>query len=108
MNWNLRRVSLSDTLTGTFNRRMFEKLGALEFSRARRNKEHFCFAILGVDDLDRINDTFGRDAGDTVLVAFGEGFAKISCAMRMCFSAWVVPSSAYCWAIRCPMLQSMR
>ena len=66
----LRRVSLSDTLTGTFNRRMFEKLGALEFSRARRNKEHFCFAILGVDDLDRINDTFGRDAGDTVLVAF--------------------------------------
>ena len=64
----LRKVALTDPLTGAFNRRMFEKLGAKEMSRANRQGQPFCFAMLDLDRFKQVNDDLGHDVGDAVLM----------------------------------------
>jgi two-component system, cell cycle response regulator len=65
-------LSLSDPLTGVGNRRALEKALALETRRAERTGESLCAVMADLDHFKRINDTFGHDAGDKVLAAFGD------------------------------------
>jgi diguanylate cyclase (GGDEF)-like protein len=61
-------LSTIDTLTGIFNRFMFEQKLKSEMERVHRyKKETFSLAILDIDNFKRINDTFGHTEGDTVL-----------------------------------------
>lgn len=63
----LRRVAMTDFLTGAFNRQMLASISKMELSRARRHQEYFCFAALDLDHFKQINDKFGHAAGDAVL-----------------------------------------
>ncbi|MFZ2542435.1 MAG: diguanylate cyclase [Gallionella sp.] len=65
-----------DALTGLYNRHRF--VGELERSlvEARRNKSKMALLSFGPDDLNHINDTFGYDAGDKVLVRVAEVVGK--------------------------------
>ena len=67
---SLRIQSIRDPLTGLFNRRYLEASLERELSRARRGKHPVCVLMLDVDHFKRFNDTFGHEAGDTVLVQF--------------------------------------
>lgn len=63
----LRLLSVTDTLTNTYNRRFFiQKLGE-EIERARRLGSTFSVIMLDVDHFKNINDTYGHNAGDQVL-----------------------------------------
>lgn len=66
-----------DALTGLYNRHRFA--GELERSlvEARRNKSKVALLAFRPDDLDHINDTFGYDAGDQVLVRVAEVVSKL-------------------------------
>ncbi len=66
-NEQLRRLSVTDELTGLRNRRAFEERLVVEFSVARRRKRELACLLLDVDNFKQINDRFGHDAGDVVL-----------------------------------------
>lgn len=63
----LEREALVDPLTGLGNRRAFDRDLAAAVARAARHGERFCVVMLDVDDLKRVNDTFGHPAGDDLL-----------------------------------------
>lgn len=62
-----RYMSVTDPLTGLYNRRHFEENLEREFLRASRYKSNLSFAIIDVDYFKKVNDTFGHSTGDYVL-----------------------------------------
>jgi diguanylate cyclase (GGDEF)-like protein/PAS domain S-box-containing protein len=67
----LRAEAIHDPLTGLFNRRYLEETLARELHRARRRNSPLCVAMLDLDNFKRFNDTFGHDAGDSLLRELG-------------------------------------
>lgn len=63
----LRTQSIRDPLTGLFNRRYLEEMMTKEARRATRASYGVGLLILDLDHFKRFNDTYGHDAGDTVL-----------------------------------------
>ncbi len=64
----LRAQAIHDPLTGAYNRRHFEEALRVESARARRSGEAIGFLMIDVDSFKQINDTYGHDVGDRVLV----------------------------------------
>ena len=62
-----RHMSVTDALTGLYNRRHFEDNLEREFLRAVRYDNHLSFAIIDIDYFKQVNDTYGHSAGDYVL-----------------------------------------
>lgn len=65
-------ISRVDALTGVVNRGYFYSLCRAEFSRAARHGLPTSLLMLDIDDFKGINDAYGHDAGDAVLVAFAK------------------------------------
>jgi diguanylate cyclase (GGDEF)-like protein len=63
-----RRLSITDGLTGLWNRRQFDIRCVEELDRATRFEEPFAIVLCDIDDFKRVNDTRGHQAGDAVLV----------------------------------------
>jgi len=68
----LRGQAIRDPLTGLFNRRYLEATLAHEVYRAQRRNAPLCVAMLDLDRFKRVNDTFGHEAGDSLLREFGQ------------------------------------
>lgn len=67
------KVSMTDGLTGVYNRQFFEKQFSLLTHLARRHKaNNFSLVILDVNDFKIINDTYGHMTGDRVLRSLAE------------------------------------
>ena len=64
----LEGLSLEDALTGLHNRRHFNTVFEHECRRAQQHDSHLSLLMLDVDHFKKINDHFGHDAGDSVLV----------------------------------------
>ena len=60
-------LSVTDTLTGVYNRRYFLKKLETEIERANRTKSRFSLIMLDLDHFKEINDKFGHNTGDIVL-----------------------------------------
>ena len=69
---SLKNQSICDPLTGLFNRRYMEESLEREFSRANRHKSSVAIVMIDLDHFKRFNDTFGHQAGDTLLRALGD------------------------------------
>jgi diguanylate cyclase (GGDEF)-like protein len=67
INKELKRLSVTDPLTGLYNRRYFESLVANEIASALRYRESGSLLILDLDHFKSVNDMHGHDAGDQVL-----------------------------------------
>jgi len=63
----LENISLTDDLTGLYNRKGFLALAAHRVKLANRNREPFSIAFIDLDDLKEINDSFGHLEGDRAL-----------------------------------------
>jgi diguanylate cyclase (GGDEF)-like protein len=61
--------SLTDPLTGAFNRRYFDAHAPRLAARCRAARQAVAVLMVDVDHLKRINDTCGHAAGDSVLKA---------------------------------------
>lgn len=72
----LRRQTLIDGLTGTFNKRQIELIGRREFARALRRREkgladaEVGFIMIDIDRFKLVNDRYGHLAGDALLQQF--------------------------------------
>ena len=66
----LRRLAMTDPLTGVSNRRRFLAACEEELVRARRYDRPISVVMCDLDHFKKINDTFGHDGGDAVLKCF--------------------------------------
>jgi diguanylate cyclase (GGDEF)-like protein/PAS domain S-box-containing protein len=67
----LQQQATQDALTGLHNRRYLDETLPRELQRARRQRYPVCLVILDIDHFKYFNDTYGHDAGDTLLRAVG-------------------------------------
>lgn len=77
-------LSVLDGLTGLHNRRFFEQNIQRELNFVRRSQQDgtghtIAFYLLDIDFFKKINDSYGHDAGDEVLVEFAR---RIKLAIR--------------------------
>lgn len=70
-------LSLTDSLTGLYNRRYFEYNLEREFLRAKRYKNNLSIAMLDIDFFKNVNDTYGHQYGDFVLKETAELLKKM-------------------------------
>lgn len=73
-----RRLSITDGLTGLWNRREFELRCRQEFERAARFQRSFAVILLDVDRFKEVNDTWGHHGGDSVLVELAGRLAQVT------------------------------
>ena len=73
------RLSLTDGLTGTWNRRFMQMQFRQVLATATRFGRPFSILMLDLDNFKQINDTFGHQRGDEILVEFAE---RVKLALR--------------------------
>ena len=67
----LQEQAISDPLTGLYNRRYLNEFLPRELGRSGRNAVPVAVMLIDLDHFKRVNDSFGHEAGDIVLVAVG-------------------------------------
>lgn len=64
----LEQLAVTDNLTGLFNRTKLDEVLQNELDRSKRYKLNFGLVLLDIDYFKDVNDEFGHNEGDTVLV----------------------------------------
>ena len=72
----IEQISITDDLTGLFNRRGFFQLGEREFERSLRFNRPLSVLMLDIDHFKGINDTYGHPVGDQVLRTLADCFRQ--------------------------------
>jgi len=72
MQLKLFEQATTDALTGLLNRRSFMSQVETELSRSERYNRPLSMALLDLDFFKHINDAYGHQAGDKILVHFSE------------------------------------
>lgn len=81
----MRFLSYHDPLTGLANRRFLEEEAERVLALADRQKESFSILYLDLNDFKKVNDTFGHQIGDLVLIEIAKRLRK--CARKSDFVA---------------------
>jgi diguanylate cyclase (GGDEF)-like protein len=69
LNQELERLSVTDKLTGLFNRLKIDTVLEHEIVRSQRFRQPFSLILLDIDHFKSVNDTYGHQTGDQVLLA---------------------------------------
>lgn len=72
MNEHLRHLSTVDPLTTLFNRRFLTEILETELLRAKRLRSSLALLVVDIDHFKSVNDGFGHQMGDKVLVQVAE------------------------------------
>lgn len=67
-----RRLSITDALTGAFNRRYLMQQLTYELDRAQRYGRSLSVMLCDVDHFKHVNDSYGHQVGDEVLIEFAK------------------------------------
>jgi diguanylate cyclase (GGDEF)-like protein len=73
----LEKIAMTDALTGISNRHRFFRRSTKLIYQAQAKKIPLYLAIIDLDKFKPINDTFGHDAGDTLLKNFAKSVVSI-------------------------------
>lgn len=68
----LKDTSLRDGMTGLYNRRFLDEFIDKILSQASRSNDTYAVLMLDVDFFKMVNDTYGHDIGDKVIVALSK------------------------------------
>jgi diguanylate cyclase (GGDEF)-like protein len=80
----LEKVARTDMLTGLPNRRAIEEWANRQLKGAARHGFPMWVVLSDLDGFKEINDTFGHEAGDTVLRTFASTLKKLTRISDMC------------------------
>ena len=69
---NLKEISITDPLTGLYNRRKTDETIKEEYESFNRYDMSLSICIIDIDNFKHINDTYGHAAGDMVLIQLSE------------------------------------
>ncbi len=72
----LRGKAENDHLTNLYNRRLFEELFGKTLASWKRSQSPFSLLIIDIDDFKDINDTYGHQVGDQVLMLLAKQAKK--------------------------------
>ena len=72
LNRRLQQLSVTDALTGLFNRTGLSASLPLDIERAQRYRRPLSVVLLDLDHFKRVNDEYGHLVGDQVLVEFAK------------------------------------
>jgi len=68
----LENLAVIDNLTGLFNRGKLKFVIENEISRSKRYKHSFGFVVIDIDHFKSVNDNYGHQVGDRVLVEISQ------------------------------------
>jgi diguanylate cyclase (GGDEF)-like protein len=68
----LKEMSVTDALTGLYNRRYFDTALKNELARAKRNHHTLNLVLIDIDNFKALNDTSGHPYGDSFLKYFSK------------------------------------
>ena len=74
----LHKLSVTDALTEVYNRRHFFETGESLVALSAREHKHVSLLMLDIDHFKAINDTYGHQAGDIILIAFAKRIQKMT------------------------------
>ncbi|MDA3971914.1 MAG: diguanylate cyclase [Desulfobulbaceae bacterium] len=69
-------MTITDDLTGLFNRRYLTNILEREFQRSKRHDTELSCLMFDLDHFKDVNDIHGHDCGDNVLYCFGKILSK--------------------------------
>lgn len=72
LNKELKELSNKDPMTNTYNRRYFSEISQKYLILSRRNEQDLSILILDIDHFKKINDTYGHNTGDEVIITLAE------------------------------------
>ena len=72
-----RRLSITDGLTGVWNRRYFQMQFRQVLATSTRFKRPFSVLMLDLDHFKVVNDTHGHQRGDAILIEFAQRVSRI-------------------------------
>ena len=75
-NERLRYMATRDALTGVLNARAYYEVCERLIGIARRNSEPYAVLFVDLDHFKSINDTYGHEAGDHVLISVSDCLSK--------------------------------
>ena len=78
-NRKLEHLSATDALTGVANRRRFDAVLAMEWTRATRTGQPLALAMLDIDWFKAYNDHYGHPAGDACLQRVADVISSSIC-----------------------------
>ena len=71
-NDHFKQLSNIDPLTNLYNRRFFTEIIEIELQRSSRFQSYVSLLVVDIDHFKKVNDIYGHQAGDKVLVAVAE------------------------------------
>lgn len=74
----LEKLSVTDKLTGLYNRNKIEQVLAYELERSSRYNTKFSVVLIDIDHFKSINDTYGHNVGDRVLITFSDIMSRVA------------------------------
>ncbi len=69
---HVENLTITDELTGAYNRRYYNQVLSIEIDRAKRDGYYLAFLMIDADNFKKYNDTYGHQAGDEVLKSIVE------------------------------------
>ena len=72
MEKELRLLSVIDPMTQLYNRRYFSGVSEYTISLANREKKELSIIMIDIDNFKNINDTYGHQVGDTVIISLAK------------------------------------
>ncbi|WP_186843670.1 sensor domain-containing diguanylate cyclase [Acetobacterium tundrae] len=68
----IKRLSITDKLTQVYNRIIIDEILEKELDRSERTERPFAIILVDIDSLKMVNETYGNQIGDTVLVEYAK------------------------------------
>ncbi|MFT5721622.1 MAG: diguanylate cyclase [Motiliproteus sp.] len=78
LNADLAHLSRTDRMTQLNNRGHWEELALHEFKRCQRSGHSSCLVMFDIDHFKKVNDTYGHQVGDEVIIALSSTVRKMA------------------------------